>query len=362
MTKTIKWTYEKCFKEAQKYSYRTEFHKNRAGAYKSALKNGWLNDYTWMHTPPSKHKKWTYERCYDTAKKCSSFTDFRKLSLKAYTISVKKEWIKDYTWLKRTTKPIGYWNYDNCYNEAKKYKTKKELEIGNGSCYFAALRNKWLGDYTWMPKSKKRQSKWNRYKVFKIAQQFKTKSDFEKQEKGCYLAALKNGWIKEMDWFVPKSIEPMDLTKKSHVVYAYIDEDSKTVYVGLTYNIKNRHRRHKLAGSVFKYFSSLDKEIPEPLILKEKLTVQESRFYEHFFLNEYKKNGYHALNKAATGINTGSVGGGRIFYTKEKSFEIAKKYHSKIEFLKANASCYNRAKQKGWLETYEWLTSKEKVR
>jgi len=48
-------------------------------------------------------------------------------------------------------KPRGYWNdYDRCYEEAKKYKTRYDFELGNFAAYNNALRNKWLDDYEWL--------------------------------------------------------------------------------------------------------------------------------------------------------------------------------------------------------------------
>ena len=44
-------------------------------------------------------------------------------------------------------KPRGYWTYEHCYEEAKKYKTKKEFEKNCESAYKVALKNKWLGDW-----------------------------------------------------------------------------------------------------------------------------------------------------------------------------------------------------------------------
>ena len=49
-------------------------------------------------------------------------------------------------WLNRKNKPNGYWNYEHCYEEAKKYKTRTEFEKNNGSCYQVAIKNGWIDD------------------------------------------------------------------------------------------------------------------------------------------------------------------------------------------------------------------------
>ena len=250
------------------------------------------------------------------------------------------------------------WTYENCYNEAKKYDTRTEFRISSGGCYAAALKNNWLDDYYWMPKRKKVISKWTKQICDRIAHKYKTKSEFELNDKGCYLAAMRAGWLKEMDWFEPAVIEPMEKFEKTHCVYVYKDEELNVAYVGLTSNLRNRHNRHQKSGSVFKYFSSIDKEIPQPIILKDNLTPEESRYYEDYYLQCFKEEGYNTLNKGCTGKYCGSFGGGRVIYTKEKCYEIAKQYEYLGDFIKENESCYNRARLKGYLKEYTWLKHK----
>ena len=354
----VRWHYENTFEEAKKYSCRAEFQRGSRGAYKAALKYGWLDKYTWFKKPEAYNKKWTHEACTEEAKKYKSVTEFRRGSNCAYEMSRKYGWLKEFTWLAEGKKPVGHWNYVNCYKEAKKYKSRSEMEKKSPSAYGVAQKNDWLDDYIWMPQRKKVESKWTKEKVFEIARKFKVKSVWERQEKGCYLAALRAGWIKEMDWFEPARIEGFDSFDEPHLVYAYVDEENKRAYVGLTYNIKMRHMRHKISGSVHDYFTSVGKELPEPVILIENVSVEGSRYYEDFYRKRYEEDGYTMLNKGATGPHTGSCGGGRVVYTKEVAYEIAKKCKTLSEFQKTNASCYARARQMNWLKDYTWLKRK----
>ena len=43
-----KWTYNNCYKEAEKYKYPVDFKRSAPGAYGAACRNGWLKDYTWL--------------------------------------------------------------------------------------------------------------------------------------------------------------------------------------------------------------------------------------------------------------------------------------------------------------------------
>ena len=65
--------------------------------------------------------------------------------------------------------------------------------------------------------------------------------------------------------------------------------------------------------------------------------------------------GYKVLNKGCTGKYCGSFGGGRVKYTYEKSYEIAKQYTLLKDFREENPSCYSRALIMGWIKEYKWL-------
>lgn len=349
------WTYERCYEEAKKYTCKTEFQRGTRSAYKAARREGWLNDYIWFKTPQVHNKKWTYETCLEEAKKYDTIEEFRKNASKAVSLAKKMGWLNEYTWIKYKQKPVGYWTYERCYEEAKKYKTKSDFQKKSGSCYHVAYRNGWIDDYKWIPKRKKVVSKWDRKKCFEIGKKYMTKVDFEKNEKGCYIAAMRAGWLKEMDWFVPAIIEPMDVFNKSHCVYVYKDDTLNVAYIGLTSDLKVRHNKHKLCGTVHDFFNPLGMEIPQPIILIDKLTPEESRYYEDLYVQEYKKKGYNVLNKGCTGKYCGSCGGGRVKYTKEKCYEIASQYSLLKDFRKENTSCYYRALKMGWIKEYKWL-------
>jgi hypothetical protein len=63
-----------------------------------ALKNGWLNDYTWFEKIKG---KWSYETCLEEAKKYESVRKFQKGSSGAFSAAYKNGWINNYTWLHR---------------------------------------------------------------------------------------------------------------------------------------------------------------------------------------------------------------------------------------------------------------------
>lgn len=87
-----KWTYEKCLEEAKKYNSRTDFQKSNGAAYNSALKNNWLQEYDWLKPKIHPNGYWSFEQCLEEAKKYKSYNDFRKNSMSAYISVNKNKW------------------------------------------------------------------------------------------------------------------------------------------------------------------------------------------------------------------------------------------------------------------------------
>lgn len=298
------WDYERCYEEAKKYKSSGEFQKNCGSAYTTARNKGWMVDYTWFE-PPKNLIKWTRETCYEEAKKYKSSGEFWKRSQSAYAVALRKGWMVDYTWFE-PSKNLKKWTRESCYNEAKKFKSQVEFRNNAGRAYNVAKRNKWLKDYTW----------------------------FEK------------GVISD---------------KSIYVVYCYKDDETKSVYVGLANNLRRRHREHckgfvkhgeRRYDVVYKYFHSIGKDIPDPIILKENLFANEAQFYEGYYVDVYNDEGMNVLNLA----NTGSLGGyGQ--WTREMCYEEARKYTSRWDFGNNNGSAYQAARRNGWLEDYTWFSS-----
>ena len=82
---------------------------------------------------------------------------------------------------------------------------------------------------------------------------------------------------------------------------------------------KNEHSER----SLFNFYFEKNLPIPEPIILKENLTPIEAQYYEGYYVEKYRNEGWKILNKAKTGIAKSSIGGGYIKYTFEKAVEIS---------------------------------------
>lgn len=92
----ILWAKEKCREEALKYKTRKSFQINSSSAYKSSLKNGWLDEI------------------------CSHMIEIHK--------------------------PKGYWTKEKCKEEALKYKNKTEFRLNSGGAYYFAYKQGWINE------------------------------------------------------------------------------------------------------------------------------------------------------------------------------------------------------------------------
>ena len=195
-----KWNRRTCREEALKYKSASEFEVNSSGAYAAALRNGWLKDYTWFAVLK---KGWDKETCLKEAKKYKTRGDFCNGCNGAYIKSLKEGWIDEFTWLhSRQTKPAGYWdNYVHCYEEAKKYKNRRAFLKGCSGAYTKALKNGWLDDYTWFVEMKKPNGYWNQETCYEEAKKYSTKKDFKLHANGAYQLAYKEGWLNDYTWF-----------------------------------------------------------------------------------------------------------------------------------------------------------------
>ena len=296
------WTKEKVFEKAREYKARSEFCKGCPRAYKVALKNGWLEEMDWFKRPVVYNKKWTKEEVF---------------------------------------------------KEARKYQTRGEFAKVCPSAYRVARINGWLEEMDWFKEGKKTNGYWTKERVFEKAREYKTRGEFAKVCPSAYRVAWLNGWIDEMTWFVDGRIEKY--TRKNDSVYRYYWEETNTIYIGRTLIIqqKPRHYAHSTSeeDAVFRYANENGLAVPPMEIIEENITPIEGLEREDYWVKYYKERGYNVLNKAKTGVGSGSLGAiNHGKWPKEKVFEVAKTYKTRLEFCKGCPRAYNLARWNGWLD------------
>jgi hypothetical protein len=197
-----KWNRRTCREEALKYNSSSEFEVNSSSAYAAALRNGWLKDYSWFAVLK---RKWDKDICLKEAQKYTTRGDFFNGCRGAYIKSLREGWIDEFTWLhSHQTKPAGFWdNYEHCYEEAKKYKNRRAFLKGCSGAYTKALKNGWLNDYSWFKEMKKPNGYWNQETCFEEAKKYSSKKEFKQHANGAYQFAYKEGWLDDYTWFKP---------------------------------------------------------------------------------------------------------------------------------------------------------------
>ena len=217
----------------------------------------------------------------------------------------------------------------------------------------------------------KNRKKYSKEEIFKLGQKYETKSEFARAYPSAYHASLKNSWLDEMThWQIPKRQKPiMDIP--NNLIYCYEFPD-KVVYIGRTSNITKRNKEHKkihrhsdgriTKGAVLKYSEKTGISIPPPKVLKDNLTLFQSREEEDNFCKEYKNNGYTLLNIAKTGKYSGSLGACLLYDDYEQILDTAKKYSGKFEFIKKHGGMYSAVKRMGlWKQLVEDVGWKKHV-
>ena len=259
--------------------------------------------------------------------------------------------------------PNGYWNNkENCFREAKKYKTTYELQRYNYGCYMGLKRNNWVNEAFPTTSGVKPMNYWNdKERVIEAAAQCSTKMEFKRKFGDAFNAAIRYGWENEAFSGFTKTINYIDLNEKVHCVYVYEILEFNTCYVGRTLNLHKRdlsHRRgrkHKDGSitydSLFLFCKDKNVSIPKPILKEEFLNGEESLIKEDYWVKRYKENGWNVLNRAKTGRLSGSLGAIKK-WNYEECKEFSKKYNYKSELKKANYSCYATCLKNGWFEEF----------
>ena len=93
------------------------------------------------------------------------------------------------------------WDHDSVIAEGRKYIYSSDFERYSKSAYITAVKNRWLGEMYWfIPKHKK----WTDQEVIDISRLYRTKSEFKDNNINAYQYAVKHKLIGSMVWLKPK--------------------------------------------------------------------------------------------------------------------------------------------------------------
>lgn len=134
---------------------------------------------------------------------------------------------------------------------------------------------------------------------------------------------------------------------KKRCVYLIKFKNTKIIYIGLTFNFKQRINDHIRNNKKIKKF--IKKYGFKNLICKKLIgyiSVERAVSLEEKKINEYKNKGYYLLNVR----NAGSVGGGVQKWNIESIAKVTSKFISFKEWFKKNPGSYYAAQRLNLLE------------
>lgn len=139
-------------------------------------------------------------------------------------------------------------------------------------------------------------------------------SEFVNKYHGAYKPLLQNPKLMEelFSYLILNDSLPGKTGK--HLIYAYVVENDKTIYIGRTNNLRNRDRNHKYMMNLkkegkkfYNYFK--DKILPNPIILEDNIIgKRKSGEREDWWKQYYISLGWNILNTAKTGALSSSYG------------------------------------------------------
>ena len=253
------WNRERCSLEAKKFNSRKEFHAKSSSAYTAALKNGWLDDYSWFISKDMIRNRCVYSYEFVMQKTVYvGLTQNKRLRHLQHLGKTKSKWrtavylfahannikipepiyyydnltaaeaqeqehsvLTNYTnagWTilnkAKTGKGVGslgghnyMWDKEACEKEASKYKNKKDFHRYNAGAYTSALKNGWLNSFfpeSSQPMVQKPKGYWDVFDNNKEeASKYKSRTAFRDANLVAYRKASSHGWI---DIFFPKTI------------------------------------------------------------------------------------------------------------------------------------------------------------
>ena len=228
---------------------------------------------------------------------------------------------------------------------ACKYKTKKEFRDNDYNAYASASKRGLLDEvceYAGL-KILERRNVTNE-EVIGRAKLYETRKEFKEAEPQNYAMIIQRGLGKE-------AFKHMNRVGNRYYrcIYGYFFNEYNTCYIGLTGDLKKRHRQHvdNITYSAVKDFSVANRiVIPDPTQLTEYLPVDEAAKMEDYYIKKFSDEGWVMLNRQDGG-NLGGKGE-TITYTKEMCKELAEQFDSRSKFAHTYVTAYKYTKLNGW--------------
>lgn len=188
-----KWNFEILLSEALKYQHRTDFFKQSLGAYKSAIKQGVLDEIC-QHMIP-KPLNWTKDKVAQEALKYSNRGIFAKNNGGAYNFARKNKLLDEIC--QHMIPLCRTWSEEEVKKEALKYNARGEFALKSNKEYQAAKRMRILDEICQHMKQL-HNDPYTKKSLLNEVSKYSTISEFVKYNKSAYNAAHRQGILDEI--------------------------------------------------------------------------------------------------------------------------------------------------------------------
>jgi hypothetical protein len=130
---------EEILETASKYQTISQFQTEHGGMYRSAEKQGWLDDVKGVIPPKF---LWTKDKAMEITQKYVDYQKFRKENKGAYEAIMKYRWLDC---LEHLNRGVIYWTVETAKQEALKYNGRNDFLLGSAGAY-GYLKNNGLLD------------------------------------------------------------------------------------------------------------------------------------------------------------------------------------------------------------------------
>ena len=201
-----------------------------------------------------------------------------------------------------------------------------------------------MGDFLYLYGMETINKPWGYWTIEKCVQEiidnnYVYKKDFRNKSPKAYDAALRNGWMKNIE----KHFNPLG-NKFFRGVYRYIFSDGCT-YSGLTDNFERRHNEHMMRGPVYQHMITTGLT-PEKIIVSDYVDSNIATYIEINDWDYLVGQGYKPLQPRPQQ----QLGGTDTKWTIDVAKTIVKDLESVSEFRDKYNSLYSTASQNGWLK------------
>lgn len=245
------------------------------------------------------HLSFDKEKCFSLALSCKSDAEFKYRYRIAYDKCVENDWIDELILFVSKRKNI-WLEIDIIRDIAKKYTNRRDFRKENRSHYEKARVSGYLDDIcSHMDRLINANGFWTKEKCEDLAKKFNNKRDFRKKYPVAYDVSIKNGWI---DIVCGHMISLGN--KYNRCVYVYEFSD-KTAYIGLTYDLEFRNKRHLITthrskSPVYRYMLKTSL-IPKLIKVSNYIDAQDASRLECKVLDDYRNIGWNILNTSKAG-------------------------------------------------------------